>query len=69
MKDYSYEKELRKLFLIAINDERVLMQLDDKTRADFRQLRYRMRKNTVGESTMRKVVEKYLNKRVIIVDV
>jgi hypothetical protein len=69
MKDYSYEKELRKLFLIAINDERVLMQLDDKTRADFRQLRYRMRKNTVGESTMRRVVEKYLNKRVIIVDV
>ena len=68
MKDYSYEKELRKLFLIAINDERVLFNLDDKERAEFRQLRYRMRKNTVGESTMRKVVEKYLNKRVIIVD-
>jgi hypothetical protein len=68
MKDYSYEKELRKLFLIAINDERVLFKLDDKERAEFRQLRYRMRKNTVGESTMRKVVEKYLNKRVIIVD-
>ncbi len=68
MKDYSYEKELRKLFLIAINDERVLFKLDDKARAEFRQLRYRMRKNTVGESTMRKVVEKYLNKRVIIVD-
>jgi len=68
MKDYSYEKELRKLFLVAINDERVLLQLDDKTRSEFRQLRYRMRKNTVGESTMRRVVEKYLNKRVIIVD-
>ncbi len=68
MEDYSYEKELRKQFLIAINDETVLMRLDDETRAEFRQLRYRMRKNTVGESTMRKVVEKYLNKRIIIVD-
>ncbi|MCA6077948.1 hypothetical protein [Fulvivirga sedimenti] len=68
MEDYSYEKELRKQFLIAINDETVLMKLDDETRAEFRQLRYRMRKGTVGESTMRKVVEKYLHKRIIIVD-
>ena len=69
MKEYSYEEDLRKWFLIALNDETVLLQLDDETRAEFRQLRYRMKKNTVGESTMRKIVEKYLNKRVIIVDV
>ena len=68
MSEYSYEKELRKQFLIAINDEMVLANLDDETRAEFRQLRYRLRKNTVGESTMRKVVEKYLDKKVIIVD-
>lgn len=68
MSEYSYEKELRKQFLIAINDEMVLANLDDATRAEFRQLRYRLRKNTVGESTMRKVVEKYLDKKVIIVD-
>jgi hypothetical protein len=68
MENYNYETELRKFFIIAINDREVLDTLDDKTRADFRQLRYRLRKNTVSEATMRKVVETYLNKQIIIVD-
>ncbi len=68
MEDYNYEEELRKFFMIAINDKLVLAKLDDDTRAHFRQLRYRFRKNLVSEATMRKVVEKYLDKQFIIVD-
>ncbi|MCG8387794.1 MAG: hypothetical protein MJA30_19740 [Cytophagales bacterium] len=66
--DNEYEKELKKLFLIAINDKSILIQLDEETRTEFRQLRYRMSKNEVGETTMRRVVEKYLGKRFLIVD-
>ncbi|ELR72384.1 hypothetical protein C900_01666 [Fulvivirga imtechensis AK7] len=68
MEEYDYEKELKRLFLIAINDRSVVLQLDEDTKAEFRQLRYRMAKNEVGETTMRKIVEKYLNKRFVIVD-
>lgn len=68
MENYDYEAELRKYFTIAINDREVLDTLDDKTRAEFRQLRYRLSKNTVSEAAMRKVVETYLNKQIIIVD-
>ncbi len=56
------------MFLIAINDKSILIQLDEETRTEFRQLRYRMSKNEVGETTMRRVVEKYLGKRFLIVD-
>ncbi len=66
--DSEYEKELRRLFLITINDRSILVQLDEDTRTEFRQLRYRMSKNEVGETTMRRVVEKYLGKRFLIVD-
>lgn len=68
MEGYNYEKELKRLFLIAINDKSILLQLDEETKAEFRQLRYRMTKNEVGETTMRKIVEKYLHKQFIITD-
>ncbi len=46
----------------------VINRLSTEEKAEFRQLRYRLSKGEVGETTMRKVVEKYLDKRVIIVD-
>ena len=63
-----YERELKRLFLILINDKSVLVQLDEDMRTEFRQLRYRMSKDEVGETTMRKMVEKYLRKKFMIVD-
>lgn len=68
MEVYDYEKELKRLFLITINDRSILLGLDENTKSEFRQLRYRMTKNEVGETTMRKVVEKYLGKKFIIID-
>ena len=68
MKEYSYESDLKRLFVVAINDLTVIHTLTTEEKAEFRQLRYRFTKGEVGESTMRKTVEKYLNKRVIIVD-
>ncbi len=68
MADYSYEQDLRRLFVVAINDLTVIHTLTPEEKAEFRQLRYRFNKDEVGETTMRKIVEKYLNKKFIIVD-
>lgn len=68
MKEYSYEWDLKRLFIVAINDLTVINTLTSDEKAEFRQLRYRLSKGEVGETTMRKTVEKYLHKRVIIVD-
>ena len=66
--DNDYEKELKRLFLILINDKSVIVQLDEDTKMEFRQLRYRMTKDEVGETTMPKLIEKYMGKRFVIID-
>ncbi|MEM9299382.1 MAG: hypothetical protein AAGA64_13455 [Bacteroidota bacterium] len=66
--DNDYEKELKRLFLILINDKSIIVQLDEDTKMEFRQLRYRMTKDEVGETTMRKMIEKYMGKRFVIID-
>ncbi len=63
-----YERDLNRLFIVAINDLTVIHTLSTEEKAEFRQLRYRFSKGEVGETTMRKVVEKYLNKKFIITD-
>lgn len=63
-----YERDLNRLFIVAINDLTVIHTLSAEEKAEFRQLRYRFSKGEVGETTMRKVVEKYLNKKFIITD-
>lgn len=68
MKGYSYERDLQRLFVVAINDMTIIHGLTTEEKAEFRQLRYRFGKGEVGETTMRKIVEKYLNKKIIIVD-
>lgn len=65
---YNYEDDLKRWFIVAINDKTIQHQLTDQERSDFRQLRYRFNKGTVGETTMRRVVEKYLDKQFLIVD-
>jgi hypothetical protein len=67
-REYNYEDDLKRWFIVAISDRTILNTLSDEERADFRQLRYRFRKGQVGETTMRKVVEKYLDKQFLIVN-
>ncbi len=64
----SYERDLKRLFIVAINDLTVINRLTPEEKSEFRQLRYRFSKDEVGETTMRKTVEKYLNKKFIITD-
>lgn len=63
-----YERDLNRLFIVAINDLTIIHTLTPEEKAEFRQLRYRFSKGEVGETTMRKTVEKYLNKKFIITD-
>lgn len=64
-----YEKNLKYLFSLTVNDQVIYSTLSREEKRKFMDFRYSLKNNrSISESKMRKIVEKHLDKQIEIND-